>query len=169
VNPTDRSLLDAVLDSWDRNNRITVNLLRALPPGSLGLRAVDGGMTVAEMFTHMHFRRLASVFHNAAEIEGGTRDNEWSEVRDPERIAALLDGSAGVMRAAVERRLASGRPMDAQYDHPILMIQHFIWHEGYHHGQVKLALKRAGLAFDDEEIGPRTWDVWMDKEGTVRP
>lgn len=35
-------VLDALLDSWDRNNTITVNLLRALPEGSLGLRAVRG-------------------------------------------------------------------------------------------------------------------------------
>ena len=53
--------------------------------------------------------------------------------------------------------------MDRHYDHPILMLQHLIWHEGYHHGQIKLALKMAGRAFDDEAIGPLTWDVWMEK------
>jgi uncharacterized damage-inducible protein DinB len=167
-NAPDGGLLGAVLDSWDRNNRITVNLLRALPPESLGLRAVDGSPTVAEMFTHMHYCRVVSVFENAPEIEGGKPHNEWADERDPDRIAALLDESAGMMRKAVESRLASGRPMERQYDHPILMLQHFIWHEGYHQGQIKLALKRAGRPFDDEEIGPLTWDVWMDKEGTVR-
>jgi hypothetical protein len=109
-----------------------------------------------------------SVFENAPEIEGGKPHNEWADERDPDRIAALLDESAGMMRKAVESRLASGRPMERQYDHPILMLQHFIWHEGYHQGQIKLALKRAGRPFDDEEIGPLTWDVWMDKQGTVR-
>ena len=49
------------------------------------------------------------------------------------------------------------------YDHPLLFLQHMIWHEGYHHGQIKLALKAAGQAFDDEVIGRITWDVWMDK------
>ena len=33
------SLLDLILDSWDRNNRILINLLRALPPGGLEARA----------------------------------------------------------------------------------------------------------------------------------
>jgi len=51
--------------------------------------------------------------------------------------------------------------MDQHYDHPILLIQHMIWHEGYHHGQIKLALKLAGQPFDDEAIGSVTWDVWM--------
>jgi hypothetical protein len=38
-----------------------------------------------------------------------------------------------------------------------------IWHEGYHHGQMKLALKAAGMPLDDEEIGAVTWGVWMRK------
>jgi len=41
--------------------------------------------------------------------------------------------------------------------------QHIIWHEGYHHGQIKLALMAAGKPFDDEETGPVTWDLWMEK------
>src|SRR3954447_983868 len=34
------ALLDALLDSWDRNNRILVNLLHALPEGGLEARAM---------------------------------------------------------------------------------------------------------------------------------
>ena len=33
---TDQRLLEALLDSWDRNNTILVNLLRALPKGRAG-------------------------------------------------------------------------------------------------------------------------------------
>jgi hypothetical protein len=51
--------------------------------------------------------------------------------------------------------------MQLHYDHPLLFLQHMIWHEGYHHGQIKLALKVAGLPVDDKQIGPRTWGVWM--------
>ena len=50
----------------------------------------------------------------------------------------------------------SGREMLRHYDHPLLMLQHLIWHEGYHHGQIKLTLKMAGRPFDDEAIGPLT-------------
>jgi len=54
--------------------------------------------------------------------------------------------------------------MDMHYDHPILMLQHMIWHEGYHHGQMKLALKAAGLTMSNEVAGPATWRVWMRKK-----
>ena len=57
----ERDLLDVVLDSWDRNNTILVNLLRALPQGGLDLRAMDGGRSVAELFAHIHYVRLVFV------------------------------------------------------------------------------------------------------------
>ena len=159
------SLLDALLDSWDRNNRILVNLLRALPPGALEIRAMEGSPSIAELFTHIHFVRLVFVAEDAPEYAGELPRREWMAERDPDRIARMLDESAATVRNAVRGTLEAGRDMNRHYDHPILMLQHMVWHEGYHHGQIKLALKLAGQAFDDEEIGPVTWDVWMDKQG----
>jgi len=74
-----------------------------------------------------------------------------------------LNDSAKAVRDAVKGRLDSAREMNLHYDHPILMLQHLIWHEGYHHGQIKIALKTAGRPFKDEEIGPLSWGVWMKK------
>ena len=37
----DQRLLEALLDSWDRNNTILLNLLRALPEGGLAARAME--------------------------------------------------------------------------------------------------------------------------------
>jgi uncharacterized damage-inducible protein DinB len=75
----------------------------------------------------------------------------------------MLLESAQTVRDAVHSRLEAGRGMDRHYDHPLLMLQHLIWHEGYHHGQIKLALKAAGRPFDDEQIGQVTWNLWMEK------
>ena len=76
----------------------------------------------------------------------------------------MLNDSTKVVREAVKSRVESGHQMDLHYDHPILFLQHMIWHEGYHHGQIKLALKLAGRPITDEEAGPVTWDVWMRKK-----
>ena len=159
----DRTLLDAVLDSWDRNNRILVNLLRALPEGGLDARALDGSPTVGQLFTHIHYVRLVFVAEDAPEFAKPLPEGEWRAERDSERIAAMLNDSAEAVREAVRGRLQAARAMDLHYDHPILMLQHMVWHEGYHHGQIKLALKAAGRPFDDEEIGQVTWDLWMRK------
>lgn len=162
----DASLLDALLDSWDRNHRILVNLLRAIPDDLLDAKPADGSHTIAELFAHAHFVRLVFVEEDAPERARPLPEDEWAPVRDRERMAWMLDESARAVREAVASRLAAGRAMDRHYDHPVLMLQHLIWHEGYHHGQIKLALAAAGRPLPDNEAGPLTWSVWMKKRTT---
>ena len=156
-------LLAALLDSWERNNTILVNLLHAIPDGALDLRAMPTSPSIGGLFLHMHYCRLIFVQEDAPEVAMPVPDGEWRTERDRAKIAAWLFQSAATVRAAVVNRLQAGRPMDQHYDHPILLLQHMIWHEGYHHGQIKLALKLAGQPCEDEVIGPVTWDVWMAK------
>ena len=152
-------MIEALLDSWDRNNTILINLLRAIPEDAIEL----GSPSIVEMFTHMHYVRLVFVEEDAPEFARPLPKEEWAVERDRGRLAEMLNESAKAVRDAVRGRLEAGRQMDCHYDHPILMLQHLIWHEGYHHGQIKLALKAAGRALDDEAVGPGTWGVWMRK------
>lgn len=160
---TDQHLLEALLDSWDRNNTILLNLLRAIPEGGLEAKAIESSPSVAALFTHIHYVRLVFVFEDAPEFARNVPDEEWVVERDRDRIAQMLNDSAKAVRDAVRGRVLAGRDTDLHYDHPILLLQHMLWHEGYHHGQIKLALKAAGRAINDEEAGPVTWDVWMRK------
>lgn len=159
----DENLFRAVLDSWDRNNRILVNLLHALPAAGYDARAMATSPSVLEMFAHMIYVRLIFLLEDAPEFAGPVHPESWISETAPERLAVGLDSSARAVRDAVEARLRSGEPMQLNYDHPLLFLQHMIWHEGYHHGQIKLALKLAGHPLDDEQIGPLTWDVWISK------
>ena len=161
--PTYRSLLDALLDSWDRNNTILVNLLHALPAGGLEARAVKDSPSVAEMFTHIHYVRLVFISEDAPEFATDLPKDEWIAEGDPRRIAQMLDESAKAVREVVKGRVEEVKEMALHYDHPILFLQHMIWHEGYHHGQIKLALKVAGRPLSNKEAGPVTWRVWMNK------
>jgi uncharacterized damage-inducible protein DinB len=158
----DQSLLEVLLDSWHRNNTILLNLLRAVPQGGLHVRAMEGSPSVAEMFTHIHYVRLVFISEDAPEFATSLPE-EWLAERDPARIAQMLNASAKVVRDAVKSRVETGREMDLHFDHPILLLQHMLWHEGYHHGQIKLALKLAGRPISDKEAGPLTWKIWMNK------
>jgi uncharacterized damage-inducible protein DinB len=160
----EQRLLGALLDSWDRNNIILVKLLHALPAGGLATRAMEGGPSIAQLFTHIHYGRQVLVFEDAPEFARKVPEEEWAIELDPGRIAEMLNESARAVRDAVKSRVEAGRNMDLHYDHPILLLQHMIWHEGYHHGQIKLALKLAGRPISDERAGPLTWDVWMRKK-----
>ena len=159
----DESLLDALLDSWNRNNIILTNLLRALPHSALDVRAMEGSPSVAELFGHIHYVRLVFVSEDAPELAPSVPEEEWFVERDTARMAQMLNDSAKAVRDAVKSKLESGQEMNLHYDHPILFLQHMIWHEGYHHGQIKLVLKLAGHPMPDDQAGPLTWDVWMQK------
>ncbi len=160
------NLLEALLDSWDRNNQIQLNLLRLLPEGGLAAKAAPTSPTVGQMLAHMVYIRMVHVFEDAPEHAGPVPDEEWPDLRDREGLARMLEDSARTVRAAAADRIAAGRDMDLHYDHPLLLIQNLLWHEGYHHGQIKLALKVEGFPLDDEEIGLASWGVWMDKTAT---
>jgi hypothetical protein len=81
------SLLEALLDSWDRSNEVLLNLLGALPEGGLEARAMEGSPSVAEMLTHIHHERMVSVFEEAPEFAGAVPRHEWVAERDRARIA----------------------------------------------------------------------------------
>jgi uncharacterized damage-inducible protein DinB len=159
-------LMEALLDSWDRNNTILINLLRAIPKSGLDARAMQGSPSVGELFGHIHYVRLIFVSEDAPEFASELPAEEWAADPDPGRMAQLLRNSARAVREAVKGRVEAGHEMNLHYDHPILLLQHMIWHEGYHHGQIKLALKLAGHAITDEEAGPISWRIWMDKKKT---
>lgn len=108
--------------------------------------------------------RLVFLSEDAPEFAKEIADGEWMVERDADRIARMLNDSATAVRDAVRSLVESGRPMELHYDHPVLLLQHMIWHEGYHHGQMKLALKAAGQPVPDKEAGPITWRVWMRKQ-----
>ena len=160
-------LLEVLLDSWDRNNQILVNLLRALPEGALAMRARAEGPTIGALFAHMHYVRLVFVEEDAPEFAVAVPAGEWVSTEDAGRLASKLNESARVVRDAVQGRWNAGREMDLHYDNPILLLQHMLWHEGYHHGQVKLALQLAGRPIEDAVAGPLTWGVWMRKTRRV--
>jgi uncharacterized damage-inducible protein DinB len=167
--PAEPGLLEALLDSWDRNHAILVNLLHALPEGGLGARATPDGPTVAQLFMHIHFVRLVFLIEDAPESARERPAEEWEDEREPARIAAMLNESAAAVREAVRGRLLSGEALERHYDHPLLFLQHMIWHEGYHHGQIKLALKVSGSPLADRDAGRVTWGVWMRKQRTAAP
>lgn len=163
---TESGLLGALLDAWDRNNTIVVNLLQALPEGGLEARATAGSPSIAELLTHIRFIRICTVYENDPEFarthpELAPRDeDEWLDERDPLRLTRLLQESAPVVRDAVKGWIETGRSEIGEYAHPVLLLQHLLWHEGYHVGQMKLALKAAGRPMSDQAAGPATWEVW---------
>src|SRR6266498_3097486 len=107
MSTTHETLLDALLDSWDRNNTILVNLLRALPVRRPAARAMEGSPSAAQLFTHIHYVRLVFLSEDAPEFARELPRREWLDERDPSLITQMLNESA-----------AAAQEMNLHYDHP---------------------------------------------------
>lgn len=153
-------LLDALLTSWDRHQTTVLGLLSVIPPQGLSARAMADSPTVGAMFTHMHYERMVSVRKNAPEWAGTVPAVQWVNETEASRIRAMLEESGHRVRQAVQARIEEGRPLDQDFPHPLQLLQFLVFHESYHHGQIKLALKATGTPLDDEVAGRLTWDVW---------
>src|SRR3984957_12004799 len=147
----DQRLLKALLDSWERNNTILLNLLRALPEGGLEAKAMEDSPSVAELFTHIHYVRLVFVSEDAPESARMLPKEEWVFERDLGRIAAMLNDSAEAVRDAVMGRLESGRNMALHYPPPTPLPQQMIGQGGYHHGKTKRPLRLPGPKMTDKK------------------
>jgi uncharacterized damage-inducible protein DinB len=165
----DTTLLEALLDSYQRGNTILLNLLHAMPNGALEARAREDSPSIATQLSHMHSTRLYFLNDTAAEFAQGLsqlfhqESEQRTAERDPHRIAAGLEASAKAVCATIHDRVSTGQPLKGthtSYDHPVLLLQHLLWHEGYHVGQIKLALKAAGHTMSEENEEQNIWSVW---------
>lgn len=166
---TSDNLLEALIDSYQRGNTILINLLYALPEGGLEASPMTGSMPVAAQFAHIQNTRLFWLNQVTPEFATNVTQlfqqdgQDWVAERDPIRIAEALNASAKAVGEAVKNRLETKQPMKgehASYDHPVLFLQHMLWHEGYHFGQIKLALKAAGQVWNEEQEEKIVWSLW---------
>jgi uncharacterized damage-inducible protein DinB len=160
-------MLDVVLDSWDRQCRIVDNLFDLIDDGLKVQRPSEDGMPIVEQFAHIHNTRrfwLANV--SPEHIEGYGRsyvqvgEEDWEPLQDLAELRELLRRSGEAVRDATEEGLKSGRTPFGGYDHPVLFLQHMLWHEGYHFALIVLALRLAGAEPSEEWEEAHVWGLW---------
>ncbi len=111
-NAPEQNLLEALLDSWDRNNTILLNLLHAVPQDALDIRAMESSPSIAQLFTHINYVRLVFVSEDAPEFASSVPEEEWAVEHDRGRVAQMLNDSAKAVRDAVKSKVESGQEMN---------------------------------------------------------
>lgn len=160
---------EALLESWRRQARCVRNLLAAFDGDALEVCPGPESMTAAEHFGHMHQTRL----HWLQQAMGGEPhgvpglwmkvNDVWHCSTDLEEIAAALDASAKAVEDFMGARLAAGASI-GQYEHPVLFMQHLVWHDGWHSGLLWLALRIAGREPEEEWEEANLWTLWRGEE-----
>src|ERR1700722_15386046 len=95
-----QNLLEALLDSWDRNNTILLNLLGVIPESAMDVTAMEGSPSIAQLFAHIHYVRLVFVSEDAPEFAVSLPDEEWAAERDRDHMEHMLNDSAKAVRDA---------------------------------------------------------------------
>ena len=162
------TVTDAILETWRRNTTVLTNILRSLPEGGIDAMDAGGTWTVAHHLADMQGAtlewltqsspsfavRLEPLFFDAPASPAG-----WSAERDPQKIIAAFEASSRAVENAVRHHLETNEGFGEVYANPIFFLQHMIWHQAYHMGQIVWALKQSGMRFTDDQTFEMIWKV----------
>lgn len=159
--------VQALLDSWDRQCRIIDNLAAAMTPELLEAKPDPDGWTVAHHLAHLHTtRRYWHMMAAGLEQPLGpslftvVSEEEWVPSSDLDEIRSRLRESGALVRGWVAEQIEAGTQQAGNYDHPVLYLQHMMWHEGWHAGLLVLAMRLAGHEPSEEWECAHVWDLW---------
>lgn len=159
---------EALLDSWDRQCRIVNAVASRVDETNRHVRASEDGWTLDHHLAHVHRVRqywLSQVAPERASSLGDAFVADWeTPIGNLNVIRGHLEASGGAVREAVRESLAKGVGPVGGYDHPVLFLQHMVWHEGWHVGLLFLGLRRAGQEPPEEWEETHVWGEWRTEE-----
>lgn len=162
------TLLEALLDSWDRQCRIVHNVAALISEENRSLRPSPESWPLDHQLAHVHLVRLFFLRNIAPDEAAGIESSfirDWEEpISDLGKIKELLSQSDIAVRKAVERALREDIAKIGWYDNAVLYLQHMVWHEGWHVGQIMLALRLAGQEPPESWEEPNIWGLWRTEE-----
>lgn len=162
------NLTEALLDSWDRQCKIVDNVATLIDEANRHVAPSEDGWPLDKQMAHMHRVRkffLSQVApKHAADLGDSYADDIGTPIDDLETIKANLKASGAAVRAAVSDALEKGvSPMvgeNVTYDNPVLLMQHMVWHDGWHVGLIFLGLRLNGQEPPEEWDEPYVWGLW---------
>jgi len=161
-------IVDALLDSWDRQVRILTAVGSRVDESNRKAKPSEDGWPLDHQLAHIHAVRkewLSQLSPERGNALGDTFTDGWfTPIDDLQAIRSQLDASAIAIRAAVREALQNPGTKVGAYDHPVLFLQHMVWHEGWHVGLILLGLRRAGQEPPEEWEEAHIWGEWRTEE-----
>jgi uncharacterized damage-inducible protein DinB len=158
---------EALLESWDRQCKIVEAVGTLVTEANRHAKPSGDGWPLDKQLAHMHNVRKFFLSQVAPDRAAGLGSVDADEVGTPiadlDAIKSHLKGSGIAVREAVREGLAKGGPMKGEnvtYDNPVLLMQHMVWHDGWHVGLIFLALRLSGEEPPEEWDEPNVWGRW---------
>lgn len=164
-------LAEQLLESWNRQGRILDSIAGLVTDELKDKRPDPDGMPIYEQFAHIHNTRRFWLSKTSPEhLEGYGRsyvqvsEDEWQPLQDMGELRSLLKSSGQAVGEATQKAIGAGVTQFGGYDHPVLFLQHMLWHEGYHFALILLALRLAGAEPAEEWEEENVWGQWRVEE-----
>lgn len=161
-------LLTPLLDSWDRQCRIVDAVASLVTEENRSVKPSDDGWPLDHQLAHIHQVRkywLTQLDPERGRALGEVFTDGWEgPISDLDAIKGHLEQSGLAVREGVRVAIENGAQPAGGYDHPVLFLQHMIWHEGWHVGLIMLALRLAGQEPKEIWEEENVWGHWRTEE-----
>lgn len=150
---------DPLLETWAINGRVVLYVLDAAAEAGLTGSGATRGRSVSEMFAHIHNVRLMWLQSAAPDLSGNLAKLEKGAAGDKATLARALTDSASAIGQMQSRALPSGKVKGFK-PHAAAFVGYLISHEGYHLGEIAVALQQSGHPLDRRTaFGMWEWGV----------
>jgi uncharacterized damage-inducible protein DinB len=134
--------MEAILETWDINNRINLYLLEAISEEQLADTAASKGRTVDEQWAHVHNVRLMWLKEGYPEALTTVQKIEKQQITK-KGLQEQLAWSSTAINQMLAKGLEAGK-IKGFKPHPTAFLGYLVAHEAHHRGQIVLSLKQAG-------------------------
>lgn len=166
------TLIDQIIDSWNRQCAIVRAVTTRIDDQNRTFKPAEDSYSIDGHLAHMHHTRRYFLNHVAPEegskLSRSFLNDDGTEIADIPTLVKNLDESGEAVARVVSHALqAGGNALSGEhviYDHPILLMQHLVWHEGWHVGQIMLALRVNGQEPAEEWEEAEMWGNWRTRD-----
>jgi uncharacterized damage-inducible protein DinB len=151
---------DQLLDTWNIHNRIQLYVLDAIPDEALGSVSASKGRSVGQMFAHIHNARLMWLEVAAPELMPGLAKIDKEQSADKALLRHSLQESGRAIETLLRKGMDSGGKIKGFRPHVTAFLGYLLAHDGYHQGEIGVALRQAGHPLDKKaSYGMWEWGV----------
>ena len=153
-------MTDPLLETWQINARVVLYTLDAVDEAVFALPAPAKGRSAPQMFAHIHDVREHLRLESGKALPDGVAKLGKQDRYDRETLRAALESSGQGIEAMVGSALAAGKRISGFKPHTPAFVGYLISHEGYHLGEIGVALREAGHPLDRKAaFGIWEWGV----------
>ncbi len=152
-------MTDPILETWQINTRVILFAFDAVDDALFALPAPARGRSAVQMFAHIHDVRVLWLESGKALPDGVVKLGK-QDGYDRATLRAALEASGAGIDAMVARSLETGKRIPGFKPHTTAFVGYLISHEGYHLGEIGVALREAGYPLDRKtSFGMWEWGV----------